>query len=94
MGITAQLNVPIFDRNQGNIEAAEKSILTKRSELQNQKLQAENEVNIVFNRVLEKDRLYQNFKNKFAEDYTNLAQLMISNYEKRYLTIIEFADFF
>ncbi len=93
-GITAQLNVPIFDRNQGNIEAAEKSILTRRSELQNQKLQAENEVNIVFNRVLEKDRLYQSFKNKFAEDYMNLAQLMISNYEKRYLTIIEFADFF
>ncbi len=93
-GITAQLSVPIFDRNQGNIEAAEKNILTRRSELQNQKLQAENEVNIVFNRVLEKDRLYQSFKNKFTEDYTNLAQLMISNYEKRYLTIIEFADFF
>ncbi|MBP7280429.1 MAG: TolC family protein [Leptospiraceae bacterium] len=93
-GVTAQLTVPIFDRNQGNIEAAEKSILTRRSELQNQKLQAENEVNIIFNRVLEKDRLYQSFKNKFAEDYMNLAQLMISNYEKRYLTIIEFADFF
>ena len=93
-GVTAQLSVPIFDRNQGNIEAAEKSILTRRSELQNQKLQAENEVNIVFNRVLEKDRLYQSFKNRFAEDYMNLAQLMISNYEKRYLTIIEFADFF
>ena len=90
-GVTAQLSVPIFDRN---IEAAEKSILTRRSELQNQKLQAENEVNIVFNRVLEKDRLYQSFKNRFAEDYMNLAQLMISNYEKRYLTIIEFADFF
>lgn len=93
-GVTAQLNVPIFDRNQGNIEAAEKLILTRRSELQNQKLQAENEVTIVYNRLVEKDRLYQAFKNKLTEDYTNLAQLMISNYEKRYLTVIEFADFF
>lgn len=93
-GVTAQLTVPIFDRNQGNIEAAEKAILTRRSELQNQKLQAENEVTIIYNRLLEKDRLYQAFKNRLTEDYTNLAQLMISNYEKRYLTVIEFADFF
>lgn len=93
-GVTAQLNVPIFDRNQGNIEAAEKAILNRRSELQNTKLQAENEVQIVYNKVIEKDKIYQNFKDKFSDEYKNLAMLMISNYEKRYLTVIEFADFF
>lgn len=93
-GITAQMNVPIFDRNQGNIEASEKAILTRRSELQNVKLQAGNEVQIVYNKVLQKDMIYQNFKDKFSEEYKNLASLMISNYEKRYLTVIEFADFF
>jgi outer membrane protein TolC len=93
-GFTAQISVPIFDRNQGNIEAAEKAILVRRAELQNQKLQAEYEVRIVYNRLQEKDKIYQEFKNKFTDEYTNLAELMIQNYEKRYLTIIEFADFF
>ena len=93
-GITAQLDIPIFDRNQGNIEAAEKAILERRSGLQNQRLTVENEVNIELSRAIEKNRIYNSYKGKFTEDYSNLASLMISNYQKRYLTIIEFADFF
>ncbi|HMV79700.1 MAG TPA: TolC family protein [Leptospiraceae bacterium] len=93
-GFTAQLNVPIFDRNQGNIEAAEKAILERRSHLENQRLQIQNEVAIDYNRAVEKNRIFQNFKGKFSEEYRDLALLMISNYQKRYLTIIEFADFF
>ncbi|EMY26244.1 outer membrane efflux protein, partial [Leptospira interrogans serovar Australis str. 200703203] len=34
-GITAQLNVPIFDRNQGNIKASEKAVLSRKQELKN-----------------------------------------------------------
>jgi outer membrane protein, heavy metal efflux system len=93
-GFTAQLNVPIFDRNQGNIEAAEKAILERRSGLQNQRITVENEVVIELARAVEKNKIYNQFKGKFTEDYGNLATLMISNYQKRYLTIIEFADFF
>jgi outer membrane protein, heavy metal efflux system len=93
-GFTAQLNVPIFDRNQGNIEAAEKAILERRSGLQNQRITVENEVVIELTRAVEKNKIYNQFKGKFTEDYGNLATLMISNYQKRYLTIIEFADFF
>ncbi len=93
-GFTAQLNVPIFDRNQGNIEAAEKAILERRSGLQNQRITVENEVVIELTRAVEKNKIYNQFKGKFTEDYGNLAALMISNYQKRYLTIIEFADFF
>jgi outer membrane protein, heavy metal efflux system len=93
-GFTAQLSVPIFDRNQGNIEAAEKAILERRSGLQNQRITVENEVNIELSRAIEKNKIYNAFKGKFSEDYSNLASLMISNYQKRYLTIIEFADFF
>ena len=93
-GFTTQLNVPIFDRNQGNIEAAEKAILERRSGLQNQRITVENEVVIELARAVEKNKIYNQFKGKFTEDYGNLATLMISNYQKRYLTIIEFADFF
>ena len=32
--------------------------------------------------------------NSFTEEYKELSKLMVSNYQKRYLTIIEFADFF
>lgn len=93
-GFTAQLDIPIFDRNQGNIEAAEKAILERRSGLENQRITVENEVAIEFGRAIEKNKIYNTYKGKFIDDYANLATLMFANYQKRYLTIIEFADFF
>ena len=94
IGFTAQLNIPIFDRNEGNIEAAEKSVISRRNELQNFRLQAENEIEVAFNRLNEKERIYRTYKDTYIQDYQDLAGYMFSNYEKGYLTIIEFADFF
>ena len=93
-GITAQVTVPIFDRNQGNIQAAEKALLARRAELQNTRIQVENEIAIIYSKAIEKNKLYKTFKDKFTEDYKKLSIQMIKNYEKRYLTVIEFADFF
>lgn len=93
-GVTVQMNIPLFDRNQGNIEAAEKSILERRAGLENQRILIENEVSIDLNRAIEKDRIYKEFRNTFTEEYKDLSKLMVSNYQKKYLTIIEFADFF
>ncbi len=93
-GVTAQFNVPIFDRNQGNIEASERAIYQRKVELQNLRLTVENDILVRLKKAQEKNRLYQEFKNKFTDEYKKLALLMISNYEKRYLTILEFADFY
>ncbi|EPG76046.1 outer membrane efflux protein [Leptospira fainei serovar Hurstbridge str. BUT 6] len=93
-GVTAQLNIPIFDRNQGNIKAAEKSILVKKQELKNRILEVENEVNVALATAKAKDGLYRRFRNTYTKDYTDLAQDMILSYEKRYISVLEFADFF
>ncbi|EPG67702.1 TolC family protein [Leptospira wolffii] len=93
-GITAQLNIPIFDRNQGNIKAAEKAILVKKQELKNLILEVENEVNVALATARAKDGLYRKFRNTYTKDYSDLAQDMILSYEKRYISILEFADFF
>ncbi|WP_243393355.1 TolC family protein [Leptospira perolatii] len=93
-GVTAQLNIPIFDRNQGNIKAAEKAILVKKQELKNTILEVENEVNVSLAAAKAKDSLYKKFRNTYIKDYADLAQDMIESYEKRYISILEFADFF
>ncbi|TGK82392.1 TolC family protein [Leptospira noumeaensis] len=93
-GITAQLNVPIFDRNQGNIQAAEKAILVRKQELKNRILEVENEVAISFQSARIKDALYKRFIDTYIKDYGNLSVDMIMSYEKKYITILEFADFF
>ncbi|MBE0305282.1 TolC family protein [Leptospira interrogans] len=93
-GITAQLNVPIFDRNQGNIKASEKAVLSRKQELKNTLLEVENEVAVSIETARVKDELYKKFKNTYTREYTDLSKDMILSYEKRYITILEFADFF
>lgn len=93
-GVTAQLNVPLFDRNQGNIQAAEKAILVRKQELKNRILEVENEVAIAFQSARIKDALYRRFIDTYLKDYANLSLDMIMSYERKYITILEFADFF
>ncbi|TGN19513.1 TolC family protein [Leptospira idonii] len=93
-GVTAQLNVPIFDRNQGNIKAAEKAIQVRKQELKNRILEVENEVAIAYQAARIKDALYRRFIDTYIKDYANLSLDMIMSYEKKYITILEFADFF
>lgn len=93
-GITAQLNIPIFDRNQGNIKAAEKSIQVRKQELKNLILEVENDVSVALATAKAKDDLYKKFRNTYTKDYADLAEDMILSYEKRYISILEFADFF
>ena len=93
-GMTAQVNLPIFDRNQGNIEVAEKSLISRRVSLKNHRLQVENEVSVAYHRIKEKEKLFQSNRNKLAEEYKELSGQMILNYEKRYITTIEFTDFY
>ncbi len=93
-GVTAQLSVPIFDRNQGNIQAAEKAILVRKQELKNNILEVENEVAVAYQSARIKDALYKRFIDAYIKDYGNLSLDMIMSYEKKYITILEFADFF
>ncbi|TGL62973.1 TolC family protein [Leptospira sarikeiensis] len=93
-GITAQFNIPIFDRNQGNIKAAEKNVQVRKQELKNLILEVENEVNVALATAKAKDNLYRKFRNTYTKDYSDLAEDMILSYEKRYISILEFADFF
>ncbi|RHX79176.1 channel protein TolC [Leptospira yasudae] len=93
-GITAQLNIPIFDRNQGNIKASEKAILSRKQELKNTLLEVENDVAVSIETARLKDELYKKFRNTYTREYTDLSKDMILSYEKRYITILEFTDFF
>lgn len=93
-GMSAQLTVPIFDRNQGNILASEKQIQSRKQELRKKILEVENEVVVAIEKARLKDELFKKFTNTYIQEYANLAEDMISSYEKKYITILEFADFF
>ncbi|TGK00978.1 TolC family protein [Leptospira semungkisensis] len=93
-GVTISMPIPVFNRNQGNIRASETALASKKAELEEKLLSVKSEVRSALGIAKEKDRLLQEYKESFTKDYKNLSALMIENYKKKYLTILEFADFF
>ncbi|EQA36340.1 outer membrane efflux protein [Leptospira inadai serovar Lyme str. 10] len=93
-GFTVSTSIPLFDRNQGNIKAAEMILNSKKVAYEEQLLKVKAEVRAALEIARDKERLLRNYGNSFTKDYKGLAGLMIENYGKKYITILEFADFF
>ncbi|WP_061249182.1 TolC family protein [Leptospira alstonii] len=93
-GVTVSMAIPTFDRNQGNIRESELILAAKKARYEERKIKIRTEVLSAVGKAKEKERLLLEYKDSFTKDYQNLAGLMVENYRKRYLTILEFADFF
>jgi outer membrane protein TolC len=92
--LTFSIDLPILNRNQGNIAQAEYTLESDKLSLSQARLGVEREVFLAYKEALENDKLFKTFDRKFTGEYKTLVQGMIESYEKRNISIIEFADFY
>jgi len=92
--VTAAVDLPLFNRNQGNILVSEKTLEANRALRENAERTVEREVTVSFQKALQTDRLYRASDRKFPGEYRTLVDGMVQNYLKRNMTIIEFTDFY
>jgi cobalt-zinc-cadmium efflux system outer membrane protein len=88
------IDLPVFNRNQGNIEAAQMTILAdefSRRQFMNSIIR---EITNAFHKAVGTNNLYKSLDKKFTSQYQTLVAGMIQNFQKRNITIIEFTDFF
>ncbi len=92
--IGAAIDLPFFNRNQGNIKAAKTSIDIAKI----MQTAAEDTVKENVTRSLEKafaqEKLYRNIDSGFIHDFQNLMQGVLVNYEKRNISLLDFLDFY
>lgn len=93
-GFTVSTTIPVFDRNQGNIKTSEMALASKKAAYEEKRLSVKTEVKAALAKLKEKERVFGEYRNYFTQDYRNLANLMIENYRKKYITILQFADFY
>ncbi len=92
--LTMSVDLPLFNRNQGNIEeaeAAKRSSILQRDETRRR---IEKEVVTAYERVMATEKLYQATDKNFMSQYRQLVNGTIANYQNRNISIIEFTDFF
>ncbi len=93
-GIGASIDLPFFNRNQGNIRNAKIQISS--SEVTQRSTQATVDENVTtsLQKAFAQEKLFRTVDPKFFTDFQRLMHEMLVNYQKRNISILEFLDFY
>ena len=91
--LTVSMGLPFFNKNQGNIKAAEYQIEGNKQYLAQTENQLGNEVLQAYSKAQLSEDLYRKMDKTFPQKFQKLIQGVVENYQKRNLTLIEFTDF-
>jgi cobalt-zinc-cadmium efflux system outer membrane protein len=90
---TVSMDLPFFNKNQGNIKAAENQIEANKQYFAQTTNQLENEVLQAFTKAQEGEKLFRKIDPTYQDGFERLIEGVLENYQKRNLTLIEFTDF-
>lgn len=88
------MDLPFFNRNQGNIKAAKIAIDQSNTALTLQKQTVENEVQQAYSKVLNTEKMLTAIDPGFQQDFDKLLKSITENFEKRNISLLEFTDFY
>ncbi len=90
----AAIDLPFFNRNQGNIQTA-KINTDANSVLQlNTEATVQENVSHALEKAFANDKMYRAIDPKFMNDFDHMLHEVLINYEKRNLTLLDFLDFY
>ncbi len=88
------IDLPFFNRNQGNIKAAKHGIDAAASTQKSVAASVEESVFRALQKALDQDKLFKAIDPKFSLDFDRLMKEVLINYQKRNISILEFLDFY
>lgn len=93
-GLGLAVDVPTFNRNQGNIAQAKWDLKTVEAGFENNRVQAMNDVSSAYKQLLVTQQNIEEYDRPFQSTFDEFFKGLILNYEKRNIGLIEFIDFF
>jgi cobalt-zinc-cadmium efflux system outer membrane protein len=93
-GIGASIDLPFFNRNQGNIKSARSTIASNETAQKNTRATVEENVTRSLQKAFEEDKLVKGIDPKFYGDFQRLMHEVLVNYQKRNISILDFLDFY
>lgn len=92
--VSLGFNIPIFNRNQGNIKGYKNLIGFNNLQAQNVQKTVEEQVYRAVQRAVDADKLYQSIDKSFTKEFSQLAQAVYENYLKRNISLLDFLNFY
>lgn len=92
--VSMGFNIPLFNRNQGNIKAYKNLIGLNEMQAQSVEKTVEEQVFRALQRAVDADKLYQGLDKTFTGEFSQLAQAVYENYLKRNVSLLDFLIFY
>ncbi len=93
-GLAVSLPLPLFNRNKGNIAAAQFAFRQSSVIVQQVQSQVDKEINSAYQKLLAATAMLSNENIVLQNDYNRIMQNMLDSYRHREVSLIEFIDFF
>jgi len=93
-GIGASIDLPFFNRNQGNIKSVKASIANTLALQRSTQATVDENVSRSLQKAYAQNKLYLSIDAKFSGDFQRLANEVLANYQKRNLGLLDFLDFY
>jgi cobalt-zinc-cadmium efflux system outer membrane protein len=94
VGLTISLPLPVFNRNKGNIKAAEFSVKQEQTSTQQLETELSNNVVNAYSKLMFTQQQNNGTQNDFYNSYQKMFTNMLQSYRQRQLSLLEFIDFF
>jgi len=92
-GLNVSVDLPFFNRNQGNIRAAKSNISYFKTAETAKQNSINNEVDAALQKVFVAEKAYKSVENHFTDQFELLSKGFYDNFQKRNITLLEFIDF-
>ncbi|HEY2649610.1 MAG TPA: TolC family protein [Puia sp.] len=92
--IGVSMDLPFFNRNQGNIKSAKAQIANTEALEKSTVATVEENVNHALQKAIAENKLFLGIDSGFSNDFEGLMHEVLSNYEKRNISLLDFLDFY
>ena len=93
VGLTVNLPLPLWNRNQGNIKAAQFNVSQQKTQIEAADVQLKTNISSAYQRLLLIYNLNNSTQKDFYKNYNNLFNNMLLSYQQRQISLLEFLDF-
>ena len=87
-------DLPIFNRNQGNIKSAKAMIQVNQTTQKSVEATVEEQIYRALQKAYDNHKLYQHIDPKFSADFDRLLNEVLINYQRRNIGLLDFLDFY
>lgn len=95
VGLTLGIDLPVWNRNQGNIRAAQLQIGSEKQQLLQQQSIAQTEVLNAYQRIIALEKRYKGFDlHQFQGEFDTLIDEVAKNFSKGNISLLQFIDYF